>query len=62
MNAIEYLNDLLEPQKLPRPRRLSDVLRLWKRYHANSVFRTKHGQNVKQTPWVQDSLRDEVYL
>ncbi len=40
-NAIDYLNTLLEPGVMRRPRRLSDVLTMWKRYQADSVFRTK---------------------
>ena len=61
MNAIEMLNVLLDPAQHERPRKLQDVLRKWKRYQADNKF-IQHGRVVKNTAWVQDSLRDDVYL
>ncbi len=64
MNAIEMINGFLDPalnDRSERPRKLQDVLRKWKRYQADNTFMTTKGQ-FKNTAWVQDSLRDDVYL
>ncbi len=62
MNALEMINCLLDPMQVQRPRKLQEVLKIWKRYQADSTFRNKNNEYVKNTAWVQDSLRDDVYL
>ena len=62
MNGLECMNSLLDPKQYKRPRKLQDVLKVWKRYQAESSFRLDNGEIVKNTAWVQDSLRDDVYM